>query len=270
MDYPGLPQDEVQRIEQSLTSIRPVVERVSRFPPDWLASAFPYESTLPHAWAAVGKVNLVLSCARYHLLLAHLDRAYYGREPIAGRIRHADVLPAFLFNSYALHALAAENHLAYAVARLCSLPVARRQRPNFTVKNVRRLLSDRSEPVLRQILSPLLGNADWHWVRLYRHRWTHLDPVRVEELGIQFEATYGKEFWWRTETEKGVQHELKVGGGAPAEAGVEDLMAHGRKSLTCFAAVYECFVDHLVQRTKSAWQKGAPFADAFKVKFPED
>lgn len=185
-----------------------------------------YHSRLPHTLVVLQHVMTAAQIARYHLYLAHYERAKYQ---ISGDPYYAhtdDFVAFFLFTSYALHATATANHLIVALAQQFDYNY---NREGNTVRDDRlwpvyKRLKKEGQDDYASILSPFLkdGNEDWIWLDTYRDRWTHRNPMRIAELGVQYDIN--AEFW--TDHDTSWRMTLNTRGDKP-EITVADMLSKG-------------------------------------------
>ena len=258
-----LPVKVMKELERQLPPTIQIERLVHSYTPDLLAMGLGPESGLPNAWTAIIWAAHACQAAHYHLYLAHHDRLYYQRYSTPRKPLTGDALATWFFTSYTLHAIAAENHMAVSMLLLLKRP-----RPNkklFGSPYVCRQIKEEA-PALAALLGRLMGDHNWKWLRDFRERWFHLDPVRVNELGLQWTTQFGREYW-QADREKGTLT-LGLGGGDPGEVGVEEMLARGRDSFHLFARQFGSYVSLLDGQLRRDWQKWDPFRGVIKHKLP--
>lgn len=258
-----LPVRVMKELERQLPPTIQIEHLVHSYTPNLLAMALGPESGIPNAWTAIIWAAHACQAAHYHLYLAHHDRLYYHQyskplKPLTG-----DALASWFFTSFTLHAIAAENHMAVSM-----LLLLKRRQPGQKLFGSPYVCKEiKSEaPGLAALLTRLMEDHNWKWVRVFRERWFHLDPVRVNELGLQWTTQFGREYW-QTDREKGTLT-LGFGGGDPCEVGVEEMLARGREAFRVFARQFGTYVTILDEQIRRDWQNWDPFRGMIKHKLP--
>ncbi len=168
-----------------------------------------------------------------------------------------------LASGITLLAIAAENHMA--VSMLLLFKKSKPDQKIFSSKYVSKEIKSEG-PELAALLSRLMGDHNWKWVRELRERWFHLNPVRVRELGLQWTTQFEREFL-QTDRAKGTQT-LGFGGGDPCEIDVEEMLTRGRDAFSLFARQFGTYVTVLDEKIRTDWQNWDPFQGMIKHKLP--
>jgi len=157
-----------------------------------------------------------------------------------------DVAAAFLFSSFALHAIVVEEYLTNAlvlqfdIRNRSGIGSPRRQ-------DVQRILLQERSPYT-EILYPFQHDPQWQWLRTYRNRWTHGDPMRIEEFGLQFSST--RDYWKEESTTlpsgaPGRALQLVIGGGDPPETKVGEMLERGAYCFNLLAKQVDIYINLL-------------------------
>ncbi|MGD1149488.1 MAG: hypothetical protein ABR961_16235 [Thermoanaerobaculaceae bacterium] len=260
---PALPLTAMRVIEAELRQTFQVQHTILNYDPNTLALALGPESGVPNAWTAVLWASHALQAARYHLYLAHHDRCYYQQyrkppDPLTG-----DAIATWFFTSFTLHAVAAENHAAISMLLLHKKPRPRRR--NFGTSDVIQELRPVS-PHQADRLARIRGHSGWGWISEFRRRWFHLDPYRVDELGLQWRVDFDRKFW-SVDYQAGTRT-LPVGSGDPAEVRVSAMLQFGRSAFNMFAWEFASYVTEVEDQIRDQWQKWDPFSAAVRLKRP--
>ena len=256
-----LPVHEMKAIEQLLPPTRQIEHVVMGYTPSSLASVLGPNSPMPNAWASLLWAAHACQAAWCHLYLAHHDRCYYSRYKKPPKPETANALAAWFFTSFSLHAVAAENHLALALLLADGGKFKKGWAPGAAK------IATKLNPKLVSFLQPLIDSGtSWQWVRDYRNRWVHLDPVRIKELGLQWMESCDRSYWKHDPIAKTLT--CGIGGSDPGEATVNEMLDHGRGAFHLFARQYALAVDSLDNRVRNEWQAWNPLAKVFRHKKP--
>jgi hypothetical protein len=256
-----LPIRERRAIERLLAPTLQIQHVVLDYTPDFLATALHPESPLPNAWTSLVWASHACQDARYLLYLAHHDRLYYSRYKKPPDAFTADAIAVMFFTSFTLNVVAAENHLAIAALLADGGHIKEGWAP-VAAKIVKKLSKEFSV-----FLQPLLvEGTDWQWVRTFRERWFHLDPVRVKELGFQWCVSSERCFCVQDPVNKTLT--CGLGGGDAPEVTVDEMLAKGRAAFELFSRQYALMVLHLQERVRSEWQSWGIPSKVLRLKPP--
>lgn len=247
-----LPNREMRAIDRLLAPTHQIQQVVLDYPPNLLALALHPESSLPNAWTSLIWASHACQDAKHLLYLAHHDRLYYSHYKKAPDTFTANAMAVMYFTSFTLNVVAAENHLAIAALLADGGHIKDGWAP-VAAKIVKKLSDE-----FAVFLQPLLvEGTDWQWVRAFRERWFHLDPVRVKELGLQWRVSSERRFGVHDPVNKTLT--CGIGGGDAPEVSVDEMLAKGRTAFNLFARQYALIVLHLQTRIRAEWQSwGVP------------
>jgi hypothetical protein len=257
--------DEVKR--ELSAALRPTSEFSGRLwalgGPEFVAfgaAAEPDRNRSPQAHAAALHVALIVQLARYHLHLARYERLRHREYLAPPNPADGDVAAAFLFTSFAMHAIAVERHLTVALALRFSILNHQGTGPSGRINEVRRALADAGQQPFADVLAPFQHEADWQWLRQYRERWEHRDPPRIAEFGLQFSSK--RAYWTEGPTtlpggEPGRALELTITAGDPPETSVEEMLRRGVSCVNLLAAQVDHYI-RLLETGAAVGQHGTP------------
>jgi hypothetical protein len=253
----------MRSIEKQLLPTIQVVRVVGTYNPQMLAQALGPDSGVPNAWTAIVWASHALQAARYHLYLAHHDRYYYQQSRRPPKTLAGDALASWFFTSFTLHAVAAENHMA--ISTLLLFKKCRPGRRDFGTSDVIEQLRGDSA-FHTDLLRRIRGDDAWNWIREFRRRWFHLNPVRVEELGLQWRVDFDRAFWSANSSAGTLT--LPIGAGDPSETTVAEMLEQGRKGFNMFAKQFALYVTGVEDTIRHNWQKWDPLGGLCRLKRP--
>ncbi len=185
----------------------------------------------PQARAIMDHVALVVQVARYHLYLASYER-----------IRQRDYcVPANATGGN----IAVEHHLTLAFSLRFGYMNHNKTRVNGQIGEVRRLLTNDGNQALADVLKPFQEDAQWRWLKNYRDRWDHRDPMRIAEYGLQFSNK--RAFWTEEPTtlpydKPGRALELVITDGDPPETTVDEMLEQGTYCFNLLAKQIDSYI----------------------------
>ncbi len=263
-----LPKKAMKQIEEKLANTLAIQKRILRYNPKTFAIIFGPGSLIPSALNSLTWAAHCCQAARYSLYLAHHEYIYYSKFRKPPRQGTAILMAVWMFTAFSLHLIGAENHLSSAILLFTgqSLPKNKngvaRQLPLKKVVEMEQVKS--KEPELANTLSQLVNSTNNQWIRKYRERWFHLDPVIVDELGIQFRES-DKEPWEKDE-EKGTLT-LGVGGGDKPEITVEEMLEKGDRGFNFFGEVFNYSAFFMEENIRERWDDNH-FSKVITIKKP--
>lgn len=200
------------------------------------------------AHATMEHVALVLQVARYHIYLASFERVRHRDYLVPANEAGGNIAAAFLFTSFANHAIAAEHHLTLAFSLRFGYMNHDGTRANGKISEVRRRLTQEGHQALAAMLKPFQEDAQWRWLKDYRDRWDHRDPMRIAEYGMQFSNT--RDYWQEEPTTlpdgtPGRALELTITAGDPPETGVDEMLEKGAYCFNLLAKQVEGYINIL-------------------------
>lgn len=257
-----LPVRAMRDLGKRLPPTMQITEEVNSYAPELLAKALGPDSGIPNAWTSVKWAAHACQAAWYHLYLAHHDCMYYRQyrrppDPLTG-----DALAVWFFTSFTLHAVAAEDHLAVSMLLLFKKPEPTRKM--FGSPYVSREIKD-DDAEMAALLNRITGDHNWQWVRGFRERWFHLDPLRVEELGLQWRVSFRREFWHAAADGS---RTLPPSRGDTPEVTVEEMLDKGVKAFTVFARQLGIYVRTLDEMIRREWQRWDPSRSKGRLTIP--
>lgn len=222
-----LPRAEMKKLEARLCATVEIQKRVISRSPSFLAIQLGPKSLIPNAWAVLHHACDATQAARFHLYMAMYERLRYREYKKPPEPQGGDMLADFYFTSFALHVVAAEGHIALSLGRLYGMPGAGRN--GFKAPTSNEIYGFlRREPGAEEfvtLLAPFQGrDANWKWIKRFRNRWAHMNPVRVKEFGIQYSMDFKRDSFWTT---KSNVRSISVGGGDPPETTVPEMLKRG-------------------------------------------
>lgn len=194
------------------------------------------------AQATMLHVTLIVQVARYHIHLARYERTrhrYYLSPPNPAG---GDIAAAFNFTSFATHAIIVENHFVVALALRAGMLDDSDKEGDSRIAEVRRFLQFNEQGTFATLLDPFQYDRNWQWLREYRNRWVHRDPVRIAELGMQFS---NRRAYWKEEP---TALELVIGVGDPPETSVDELLDKGVYCFNLLAKQIDTYISLLEAR----------------------
>jgi len=266
-----LPVKEMKAIDSLLPKTRKIEKIVMNYSPQMLALALGPSNNLPNAWTSLLWAAHACQAAHYHLYLAHHDRLYYSKYRRPPKLPESNMIASMFFTSFTLHAVAVENHLAVA----CLLSVGETfpknknntKNINFGTRYVIKVLKKKSRDLVKPLQQLTKNPSDWQWIREYRERWFHLNPVRIKELGIQFRVSDDLQQFWRVDKKAGIRT-LGFGGGDPSEIDVDTVLQRGIKGFKILTSSYAQIVQIMEAQARSQWQVDDPLNKLIKIKKP--
>jgi hypothetical protein len=149
------------------------------------------------------------------------------------------------------------------------LLLSRKPKPdrwNFSSSDVIRTLRSES-PENAALLERIIGDAAWRWIREFRERWFHLDPVRIAELGMQWRVDFNRRFWL-VDNAAGTRTLPMAGSDAP-EVKVSEMLERGRCGFNMFATQFALYVRGVEAKIRGEWQKWDAFAPHGRLRRPQ-
>ena len=245
-----IPVHAMKSIEASLYKSFEIQLDLLQISPDDIAMILGSKSRIPHAWGAMWHTAHVLQVARFNLYLAYHERLYYNsyRKPVDPFTALGQA--AWYFTSFSIHALAAENHMGLSMMYLFGIP---KPASKFGTPLVRKKLKEAGQDDYSLILDPILGSHWMSWLRKYRDRWVHGNPMRIKGFGLQWGIDFEREFWKTNAAEK--TRTLGIGEGDPAETTIEEMLENGRQAFNILARQFDIYQVKVEDEIRSTCQK---------------
>lgn len=240
-----LPTAEKKKLESKLYPTVDVQARIVSRSPSFLAVQLGPASLAPNAWAVLYHASNAAQAARFHLYMAMYERLRNRKYLKPPNPQGGDILADFFFTSFALQAIAAEGHMALSLARLHGMPGAGRKgfRAPSSDEVYKYLRGNTGGKLFVKFLTPFHGrDEDWQWLRKFRNRWAHMNPVRVKGLGIQYSMDYKKDSFW---TKHSNVQSIAMGGGDPAETTVPEMLKRGVSAFNLFGKQLDLYTREL-------------------------
>lgn len=222
-------------------------------PRNWIAMRLGprNRSPLPRARVALEHAARTVQAAYYHLYMAHYERLRLSTYSDPPNVGGGNIAAYYNFTSFSLHAIAAERHLVLAVVtqhRINELLSVGKKLPASKIKTdeaYRYLTSSKLSYVT--VLMPFVKDEDWKWLRLYRDRYEHEDPMLVKELGIQYRLK--RAIWDEDEDlEAGTTtYHIGFGGGDPAETNIEEMLGRGVRGFNLLGKQLDVYTTMLME-----------------------
>lgn len=228
------------KLEQEIIYTTDYVLRLDKLgPPDFVAlgtgeNTAAGRNRAPQARVTMDHVASILQVAHYHIHLAKYERIRHRDYIVPSNPDGGNFAAYCLFTSFVSHAVAVERHLTLALSLRFGFMNHNNTRANGDIGEVRKLLAQAGHPDLAEVLRPFQENAKWQWLKKYRDRWEHRDPMRVKELGVQFSNR--RDYWKEEQTtlpggKPGRALTLTITAGDPAETSVDEMLENG---IYCF------------------------------------
>lgn len=252
-----VPCREKQRLESLLYSTIGIQKRIISRSPHQLAVGLGPNSQIPITWVVLAHASNAVQAARYHLYMALHERIYYAKFRKPPDPGSGNVLADFFFTSFSLHAIAAEAHIAVSLARFFNVQDKRSRgvlapHSRDVYKELQRRRTGRS---YRGLLEPFQSgrNSDWTWLRDFRNRWAHMNPVRVKELGIQYSMDFRRKSFWAQDP-KSRTASITYSGGDPAEITISEMLDLGVRSFNLLGKQFDSYISQLEADIEKNWQ----------------
>jgi len=138
------------------------------------------------SYAAMQDVALIVQVANYHIYLARFERIRHRFYITPANPAGGDISAAFLFTSFAIHAITVEHRLTAALDLQFGITSHLSSAPSGNLRDLHRALKRRGHIVFAEILLPFIYDEEWLWLRDYRNRWMHGNPMQIAELHMNF------------------------------------------------------------------------------------
>jgi hypothetical protein len=191
---------------------------------------------IAQAQATMLHIALIVQVARYHIHLARYERLRHRSYLVPPNPAGGDVAAAFNFTSFAVHAISVEHHFIMALALQFDVPDPSEKGSRALIATLYRALRLNNLPEYNALLEPFETDRIWQWLRDYRNRWMHSDPVRIRELGMQFSS---RRNYWRDDK---TAIELTIGTGDPPETNVDELLERGVYCFNLMARQFDAYI----------------------------
>lgn len=240
-----LPRPEKKKLESKLYPTLEIQRRIISRSPSFLAVQMGPASLVPNAWAVLSHVSNATQAARFHLYMALYERLRYRKYLKPLNPQGGDVLADFYFTSFALHAVAAEGQMALSLARLHGMPGSGRK--GFRAPSSHAIYEFLCKHTSGRPFAKFLAafhdrDEDWKWVKNFRDRWAHMNPVRVKEFGIQYSMDFKKDSFW---TKDSNVQSIEIGGGDPPETTVPEMLKRGVRAFNLFGKQLDLYTVEL-------------------------
>jgi hypothetical protein len=247
----GVPDEVKRQLSAALTRTVAFSDRLGALgTPDFVAMDSWQESEdarnrAPQAHATMEHVALVVQVARYHIHLASFERVRHRDYLEVPNESGGNIAAAFLFTSFANHAIAAEHHLTLAFSLRFGYMNHDGSQALGKISDVRRRLTEDGHQDLADILKPFQEDAKWAWLKKYRNRWDHRDPMRIAEYGMQFSNR--RDYWKEKPTtlsggRPGRAIQLDITAGDPPETSVNEMLDKGTYCFNLLAKQVDSYI----------------------------
>jgi hypothetical protein len=200
-----------------------------------------------------------VQAAHYHLYLAHYERLRLGTYSDPPNIGGGNAAAYYNFTSLSLHAIAAQRHLVLALVTQHRLNKALKIKKASAVKTdeAYKYLTSENSPYAA-VLRPFEKDDDWKWLRLYRDRYEHENPMLVAEMGIQY--SLNRALWDETVDEDAgvVTYHIGIGGGDPADTNIEEMLTRGVRGFNLLGKQLDEYTTMLVAEIERNWPDDQP------------
>ncbi len=252
---PDIPEAENDRLEALLYPTIEVERAIQDLPmPGMIALGLGPRSDagLPRARIILEHAASTVQAARYHLYMAHYEQLRLGTYSDPPNPGGGDVAAYFNFTSFALHAIATESHLVLALATQYRMRKEIETTAGIKPGEAYKYLASRGLPHAA-VLRPFEKDKHWKWLRLYRHRYSHQDPMLVEEMGLQY-SLRGK--YWQTEVDQEagvVTNSIAIRGSDPPDTNIAEMLSNGTRAFNLLGKQLGEYTAMLRDEIKQKW-----------------
>ncbi len=227
--------------------------------PKWLSLGLGYQrgSSIPRTAIVLQHAATLVQTARYHIYMAYYERLRHHKYLIPPNIGGGNIHAYFNVTSFSLHAIASERHIRLA------LVLQHRINKALNIKRATRVTTEEAYKYLAsvnlpyaEVLKPFTSDADWKWLREYRNRYEHQDPMLVEELGLQYRL---RSHLWEVDEDpetKATTFSLSFNAGDPWATNVEEMLTKGVICFNLLGKQFDRYAQLVAAEIEESWQKG--------------